>query len=312
VDTLGTLDVFLLVAERLSFADAAHRLGLSPSAVGKSIARLESRLGVRLFLRTTRRVSLTAEGELLLERASRIRQEVDDLAALLAQAAAEPQGRLRVSLPAIGYRFLASHLADFTRAYPKIRLDLDFSDRIVDLIADGVDVAIRSGTLADSGLMSRKLGHFCFVVCASPSYVAQRGPPETVAALAEHALIRYRRPGSGALQSFALRVPAPSEAALGPPAITCTNMEAVLAAAVAGLGVACMPDFLAADAQAKGELVPLLSDVTASGTFWLVWPEGGRHAPKLRAFIDFLAPRLFISDGVPKNEKPPGIAGGFC
>jgi DNA-binding transcriptional LysR family regulator len=297
VDTLGALDVFLLVAERLSFADAAHRLGLSPSAVGKSIARMESRLGVRLFHRTTRRVSLTAEGELLLERAGRIREEVDDLAALLAQAAAEPEGRLRISLPAIGYRFLAPHLADFTLAYPKIRLDLDFSDRIVDLIADGVDAAIRSGTLADSGLMSRKLGSFRFVVCASPSYVAQRGLPETVAALAEHALIRYRRPGSGALQSFALSVPAPSEAALGPPALTCTNMEAVLAAAVAGLGIACMPDFLAAEATAKGWLTLLLSDVATTGAFWLVWPERGRHSPKLRAFIDFAAVRLFKSSG---------------
>ena len=303
MDTLGALDVFLLVAERLSFADAALRLGLSPSAIGKSIARLENRLGVRLFHRTTRRVSLTAEGEFLLERAARIREEVDDLAASLAQVAAEPQGRLRISLPAIGYRFLGPHLADFTRAYPKIQLDLDFSDRLVDLVGDGVDLAIRSGHLADSGLMSRKLGHFRFVVCASPSYLAERGRPKTAASLAEHALIRYRPSGSGALQSLPLSVPAPSEAALGPPAIICTNMEAVLTAAVAGLGIACMPDFLAADAQDKGALTLLLPEVTASGVFWLVWPEQGRHSPKLRAFIDFAVARLFApSDRAPSTR----------
>jgi DNA-binding transcriptional LysR family regulator len=137
MDTLGGLDIFVLVAERLSFAEAGRRLGLSPSAVGKSISRLESRLGVRVFNRTTRQVSLTAEGELLLERARRIREEIDDLAAVLAEAAAEPQGRLRISLPAIGYRFLAPHLPGFRSAYPKVRLDLDFSDAIVDLVADG-------------------------------------------------------------------------------------------------------------------------------------------------------------------------------
>jgi DNA-binding transcriptional LysR family regulator len=297
MDTLGALEVFLAVAERLSFADAGLRMGLSPSATGKSIARLEHRLGVRLFHRTTRRVSLTAEGELLLERAGRIREEVDDIVGLLAQAAAKPQGRLRISLPAIGYRFLGPHLADFARAYPRIHLDLDFNDRAVDLVADGVDAAIRGGVLADSGLMSRKLGEFRFVVCASPAYLAERGHPRTVAELAQHALIRYRRPDSGTLQGFALTEPVPSDAALDPPALTCTNMEAVLAATVAGLGIACMPDFLAADAQAKGELALLLSDLATTGAFWLVWPERGRHSPKLRAFIDFAAARLFKSSG---------------
>jgi DNA-binding transcriptional LysR family regulator len=295
MNTLGALDVFLLVAERLSFADAGHRLGLSPSAVGKTIARLESRLGVRLFHRTTRRVSLTAEGELLLERGSRIREEIDEIAAILAQTAAQPQGRLRVSLPTIGYRFLAPHLADFAQAYPKVRLDLDFNDRMVDLIADGVDAAIRSGPLADSALISRRLGNFRFVFGASPSYLATRGTPKTVPSLAEHALIRYRQPGSGALQPLALSGPAPSEETLGPPAITCTNMEAVLAAAVAGLGIACMPDFLAHEAQQKGDLTIFLSDTSATGIFWIVWPELRRNSPKLRAFIDFTTARLFDS-----------------
>ena len=172
MDTLGALDIFVLVAERLSFADAGRKLGLSPSAVGKKIARLESRLGARLFHRTTRQVSLTAEGTILLERARRIREDVDDLAIVLAEAASEPKGRLRVSLPTIGYRFLAPHLDAFHRAYPKVGLDLDFNDDTVDLVAEGVDIAIRGGTLANSGLMSRKLGGFRYVLCASPSYVA--------------------------------------------------------------------------------------------------------------------------------------------
>lgn len=295
MDALGALDIFVLVAERLSFADAGRKLGLSPSAVSKKIARLESRLGARVFHRTTRQVSLTAEGEVLLERARRIREEVDDLAAILAEAAAEPQGRLRVSLPAIGYRFLAPHLPAFGLAYPKVRLDLDFNDGIVDLVADGVDVAIRGGALADSGLTSRRLGGFRYVVCASPVYVAERGEPQTIAALAEHALIRYRRPGSDTLQDLALSAPVPSEAALGPPVMTCTNMEAVLAAAVAGLGIACMPDFLAVDALRSGDLTLLLGEAGSTGEFWLVWPGGRRTSPRLRAFIDFAAEHVLAA-----------------
>jgi DNA-binding transcriptional LysR family regulator len=293
MDTLGALDVFLLVAERLSFADAARRLGLSSSAVGKSIARLESRLGVRLFHRTTRRVSLTAEGALLYERGCRIRKEFDDVAAAMAHSATEPQGRLRLSLPTIGYRFLAPHLLAFGRAYPKVRLDLDFSDRMVDLAAEGIDAAIRSGVLPDSTLMSRKLGDFRFTLYAAPTYVLQRGEPDSVEKLADHALIRYRRPDSEVLQSWALEARLPAGTGLGPPALTCTNMEAVLAATVAGMGIASMPDFLAAEALQRGDLVPILRQETDRGAFWLIWVGGRRCPPRLRAFADFAVQRLF-------------------
>lgn len=287
MDTLGALDIFVLVAERLSFAAAGRKLGLSPSAVGKKIARLESRLGARVFHRTTRQVSLTAEGEMLLERARRIREDVDGLASLLAKAAAEPQGRLRVSLPTIGYRFLTPHLNVFRRAYPKVRLDLDFSDGLVDLVAEGVDVAIRGGPLANSSLMSRKLGSFRYLICASPTYLAERGEPITIASLTEHRLVRYRQPGSDALQEWALVMPMQSNAAFAAPDIICTNMEAVLAATVAGLGIACMPDFLAVDALRRGEIKPILANAGSSGEFWLIWPGGRRTPPRVRAFIDF-------------------------
>ena len=302
MDTLGALDIFVLVAERLSFAEAGRKLGLSPSAVSKKIARLESQLGARIFHRTTRQISLTAEGEILLERARRIREDIDDLSTLLAEAAAEPQGRLRVSLPTIGYRLLAPHLSTFCQAFPKISLDLDFNDDTVDLVAAGVDVAIRGGTLANSGLMSRKLGSFRYLVCASPAYLADRGEPRTVASLAEHALIRYRWPGSDALQGWALAAAMPADIALAPPAVTCTNMEAVLAAAVAGLGVACMPDFLAAEALKSGELKLALADAGLIGEFSLVWPGARQTPPKLRAFIDFAAENVLPARGQRRLE----------
>lgn len=293
MDSFASLDAFLAVAENLSFAEGARQLGLSPSATGKSIARLETRLGVRLFHRTTRRVSLTGEGELLLVQARRIRDDLRDTEAALSGSAADPQGRLRVSLPAIGYRFLASHLAAFVRDYPKIRLDLDLSDRIVDLAAEGIDVAIRGGTLANSTLMSRKLRRFRFMLCAAPAYIANHGKPESIAELGRHALVLFRYPGTEAMQKWTLQSAPSQDSARGKAAITCTNMEAVLAATIAGLGLSWMPDFLAADAIAKGELLRLLEDEETEGTFWLVWSAGRHTSPKLRAFIDFAAKHLF-------------------
>ena len=177
---MSALPLFLAAAEEHSFAAAGRRLGLSPSAAGKAIGRLEARLGVALFRRTTRRVSLTVEGELLFERARAIQQEWAGAEAVLAEARGVPQGRLRVALPAIGYRLLAPHLADFAAAFPHVAFDLDLDDRILDLTQARIDVAIRSGPLKDSSHHSRRLGDFRFVICASPIYLCMRGTPETV------------------------------------------------------------------------------------------------------------------------------------
>ena len=293
METLRSLDIFLAVAETLSFAGAARRLGLSPSATGKAIGALEVRLGVRLFSRTTRQVSLTAEGELLLARARRLQDDWRETEALLSASAAEPQGWLRVSLPTVGYRFLAPHLAEFTHAYPKIRLDLDFDDRVKDIVAEGFDVAIRSGILPDSALMSRKLAAFRFVLCAAPSYLTEHGEPADAAALAGHRLIRFRHPGSNVLQVWQLAsspVPAPEGTM---PFVVCTNMEAVRAAAIAGLGIAWVPDFLIVDALKSGRLATVLQSERVDGTFWLLWPSAKHRSSRLRAFLNFAARHLF-------------------
>ena len=248
---------------------------------------------MRLFSRTTRQVSLTAEGELLLARARRLQDDWREAEALLSSSAAEPQGWLRVSLPAVGYRFLAPHLAAFTRAYPKIRLDLDFDDRVKDVVAEGFDVAIRSGILSDSALMSRKLATFRFVLCAAPDYLTECGEPIDVAALAGHRLIRFRHPGTDVLQVWKLASgPAPDlEGTVS--FVVCTNMEAVRAAAIAGLGIAWVPNFLIADALKSGRLAAVLQSEMVEGTFWLLWPSGRHRSPRLGAFLDFAARRLF-------------------
>lgn len=291
MNNLADIAAFVRVADRLSFAGAARDLGLSPSSVGKSIARLEASLGVRLFQRTTRRVSLTEEGILLHGRCRFVLEELRDAEALVSRGAAEPHGLLRVTLPTIGYHFLMPVLPEFTRLYPQIDLELDFNDRITDLVESGFDAAIRSGDLSDSSFMSRRLGAFRFVLCASPQYLAHQGTPQGPADLATHAALRFRFPTTGRLQDWDLADGTPT---LGRTVLTCNNMEALRSAAVQGMGIAHMPDFLAADALRAGTLVSVLDPfLKEPGQFSILWPSGRQVSPRLRAFIDFAAQALF-------------------
>lgn len=179
MDSLSGLIAFVRTAETLSFVAAGRLLGVSASAVGKNVAKLEQSVGVRLFQRSTRRVSLTDEGALFYERCRRVLDDLNDAETMLSQSALTPRGKLRVSLPTIGYRFLMPILPDFAARYPEVELDLDFDDRILDVIEEGLDVVVRSGELTDSRLMSRRLRAFRFVLCASPAYLAAHGRPRT-------------------------------------------------------------------------------------------------------------------------------------
>ncbi|EHN67332.1 MULTISPECIES: LysR family transcriptional regulator [Comamonas] len=289
MDSFSGLESFVRAADLLSFAEAGRALGISASAVGKNVARLEQQLGLRLFHRTTRQVRLTQEGTLFHERCRRILDELHDARAAMQAAAQAPRGRLRVSLPTIGYRFLLPVLPEFQARYPEVELDLDFNDHLVDVVEAGLDVVIRSGELADSRLVARRLGPFRFILAASPAYLAERGVPLTPADLAGHTSLRYRFLNSGKLEEWTL----PGLPAM-PIALVCNNMEAMLGAAVSGLGLAYMPDFLARDALARGELQQVLAQqLTHSGQFSALWPSSRQLSPKVRAFVDFASERLF-------------------
>ena len=289
MDSFSGLESFVRAADLLSFAEAGRALGISASAVGKNVARLEQQLGLRLFHRTTRQVRLTQEGTLFHERCRRILDELHDARAAMQAAAQAPRGRLRVSLPTIGYRFLLPVLPEFQARYPEVELDLDFNDHLVDVVEAGLDVVIRSGELADSRLVARRLGPFRFILAASPAYLAERGLPLTPADLAGHSSLRYRFLNSGKLEEWTL----PGLPAM-PIALVCNNMEAMLGAAVSGLGLAYMPDFLARDALARGDLQQVLAEqLTHSGQFSALWPSSRQLSPKVRAFVDFASERLF-------------------
>src|SRR5271154_5538987 len=195
MDSLGSLNVFVRAAEARSFTIAGRQLGVSSLAVGKAVARMEERLGIRLFHRSTRSITLTAEGALFLERCRRIFSEIEAAELELSQTHEAPRGTLRVSLPLVGMLMIPTLVA-FMRAYPEIRLDLDFSDRVVDVIEEGFDAVVRFAELGDSRLMTRTLGTYRKSLVAAPAYLAAKGVPLIPDDLKAHACLHHKFPTS--------------------------------------------------------------------------------------------------------------------
>lgn len=292
MESLGGFVVFVQVAETRSFVAAGRALGLSASAVGKRIARLEARLNVRLFHRSTRSITLTAEGTRFLERCRRVLAEIDAAEQEMTHSAEAPRGRLRVSLPSIG-ALLLPVLADFMAAYPEIELDIDFSDRLVDVVDEGFDAVLRTGRPSDSRLSSRLLGHFRQHLVASPDYLERHGTPRTPADLARHRCLHYRFPSSGKLEIWPLRTPRSHTPPEVPVSMVSNNAETRLCFALRGLGIACLPEFFVHDGLRDGTLRAVLDEHVASRTpLYVLWPSGRHPTPKLRAFVDYMAQHL--------------------
>jgi DNA-binding transcriptional LysR family regulator len=291
IDNLSGVALFVQLAQAGSFIAAARQAGISPSAVSKSLARLEQRLGARLFQRSTRQLSLTAEGKLFLARSETILAEMraaqEELAGHLA-----PRGRLRLGLPELGGLFLPA-LADFAAQHRAIALELDFSDALADVVGDGFDAVIRIGAPRDSRLAARKLGQFRSCLVASPAYLARHGTPQRPLDLQQHACLHYRFRHSGKIEQWQLRRDDGDAAPELPLSMVCNNVEARLHFARQGLGIAWLPDFHVRGALADGSLVEVLTDYAIAGhpahSCWLLWPSGPHQAPKVRALVDFLA-----------------------
>lgn len=287
VDSLGGLQTFVQVADNLSFAGAARLQGISASAVGKAVARLEQQLGVRLFHRSTRSLALTAEGQLFLARCRRVLDELEEAEVELSSRSAEPRGTLRVGLP-LASGLVLSVLSDFNEAYPQVRLDLDFDDRLVDVIEEGFDAVLRVGEPADSRLSARRVGGFRRRLVASPAYLARKGVPHTPADLAGHDCLHYRYPTSGRMEAW----PVPPGVDV-PVSMICNDMAARVRFAVHGRGIAYLPEHMVRAELDAGTLVPVLDGhVDVRGAFYLLWPSGRHMLPKLRVFLDFVEERL--------------------
>ena len=292
MEALNGIAFFVQAAQARSFSAAGRVLGVSSSAVGKSVARLEQRLGVRLFHRSTRSITLTTEGALFLDRCRRILDELEAAELEVAETREAPRGKLRVSVPMVGGLLLPVVTA-FMHRYPDIALDVDVSDRLVDVIEDGFDAVIRTGAPRDSRLMSRPLMPFQLVLVGAPAYLARRGTPLSPSDLAGHACLQHKFPSTGKIELWPLRMADGATLPDLPAAMVCNTTEVLADAARAGLGIACVPDFMVRNAIAAGELVTVLDDFNAhQGCFRILWPTSKHLAPKLRVFIDFVVAQL--------------------
>jgi DNA-binding transcriptional LysR family regulator len=294
MDHLSGLVAFVRAAECRSFVAAARVLGLSPSAIGKSIGRLEAKLGVRLFHRSTRNINLTDEGMRFFERCRQVLEDLEDAQTELTKGMAAPRGRLRISVPAAGHRLVIPVLPSFRQAYPDVELDIDFSDRLVDVVDEGFDMVIRSGDLTDSRLHARRLCPFRFKLCGSSAYFARYGTPTHPQDLADHMCLRFRYPSSGKLQEWRLSEAGTELVELSvPTTMTLGSIEATLSAVINGMGIAYLPDFVVEDAMNHQSLVTALEEFSVvEGHFSMLWPSNRYVLPKLRAWIDHLSATL--------------------
>lgn len=293
----GEIEAFLRSIEGGSFAAAAKVLRQTPSAVSRSVARLEARLGVRLLTRTTRSLSITPEGERFRLQAQKLLLELDELERSFAADKSEPRGRLRVSASTpFGIHQLIPVLPEFLQRYPKITVDLSLSDAVVDLVGERTDVAIRHGPLRDSSLRARKLGSSRWKVVASPEYLQRHGTPRTPADLEAHNCLNfnYRRAVEGWTFLTGNRTKQYHFAGnfLG------NSGEALRLMAMGGAGVARMADFLVGADIRAGHLVSLLEDYIKADSedVHALYIGHSRLATRVRVFMDFLVERVSLSE----------------
>ena len=286
----GDLRLFAAVADMGGITAAATKLGVTKSLVSRELAALEARLGVRLVQRTTRRVALTDIGELLATYARRVAEELDSAEAAIDATRDAPRGDLKVSAPFSVLRFLlAPHLARFRERYPDIRLFFDVSVRMVDLIEEGVDVAIRIGPLASSSLMAMRLAIVPQILVAAPEYLARRGAPSEAADLIGHDVITLRRDLNPEIWTLESDDGAKASVAVTPK-IALMDPGLAIDLAVRGLGIGVAPEIYAREALAAGALVPVLPGRRrALMPIHAVYPSRRTLAPKVRAFIEFAA-----------------------
>lgn len=288
MDTLDAMRVFVAVVERNGFSAAAQALDMSTAGVTRQVAALEKRLSTRLLHRTTRRVSPTSAGAAYYAQCVRLLAEFDALEASIGAQALEPSGMLRINAPVSwGIARLGPLLAGYRQRFPQVELDLALSDRLVDMVEEGYDVAIRITREPSPALIARRLGQARITLCAAPSYLAARGTPRTPQDLEQHDCLGYSYWASG--NQWPLQGPGGEARVTVNSILQANNGDVLREAAIAGMGVILQPDFLLEDALADGRLVRVLPewDVPAIGIF-AVYTSRSHLAPKVRSFIDYL------------------------
>lgn len=309
MDQFQAIRVFARVVEAGTFTKAAESLSMPKATVSKLVQSLETHLRVQLLNRTTRQVTVTAEGAAYYERTSRLLSELDEIDTSLSNAQACPCGRIRVDVPAsLARDVIIPQLHDFHARYPDIQIDLGVGDRLVDLVTDNVDCVIRGGNIADDQMVARLLTHMGFATCAAPAYIERHGMPTHPGELEDtHWVVGYFSAGSG--RAFPLDFNRGDERIelFGRSRITVNDSNAYLAAIIAGHGVAQIPTYLVDQHLREGTLVPVLPDwLPGPLPVYAVYPPNRRLSAKVRVFVDWMADvfnRLEVS--APEPNVPP-------
>ena len=293
MDRFQAISAFVAVVEAGSFARAAGRLDRSVSAVSRDIAELEAHLDARLLNRTTRRLSLTETGRAFHERCVQLIADLEEAEQSASEGGVTPRGTLKLTCPiTYGTRVLAPIVARFAGRYPELRLDVDLSDRFVDLVDEGIDVAVRIGTIRSQLLVARRIGATALVCCASPAYLARRGTPRTPDELATHACLTYEFSPTRHQWRFMSADGAERVVRIAGP-IHANNGRMLAALAAEGAGIVCEPDFIVGPDVATGRLVPILADwALPSVPISAAYPSRRHLSAKVRAFVDFLVASL--------------------
>ncbi len=296
MDKFQEMRVFAGVVDAGSFVAAADHLGMSKAAVSRYVAELEQRLGVRLMHRTTRKLSLTQEGEVFLARAREILASIEASEAELSTHADTASGQVKVSVPvSFGIQHLAPLWGEFLAAHPRVSLDVQLADRVIDLVDEGFDLAVRIARLPDSSLVSRQLASTRLVLCASPAYLELRGAPQHPHELAQHELIGYTLLAIGNQWQFTGPQGAVTVKVM--PRLWTNNGDTCVAAAERGAGIALQPTFLVARELASGRLVEVLPQYRSIELgIYAVYPTRKFVLPKVRALLEFLAGKIGGAD----------------
>jgi DNA-binding transcriptional LysR family regulator len=290
MDRFSAMSAFVAVVEQGSFARAAARLAISTSSLSRLVAELEAHLGVRLLNRTTRRLSLTEAGQAYYERCVQLLADLGEAEAVAGQSAAAPRGRIKLTCSvAIGVQRLAPAMASFVARYPEVHFEAVVADRIVDLVEEGIDLAIRVGVVGSDRLVARRIGAMQTILCAAPAYLQAHGTPGSLAELESHVLLTYAYSPTPNQWRFTDR-DGREHAIKAAGTLHSNSGDINVAAAAAGLGIVMEPDFMVGPLLADGRLVALLPGFAGPrGDIWAVYPSRRHLSAKVRLFVDHVA-----------------------
>jgi DNA-binding transcriptional LysR family regulator len=296
MDKYQEMRVFAAVIDAGSFVSAADALGISKAAVSRYVSELEQRLGARLIHRTTRKLSLTQEGEVFLARCRDILASIEESEAEISTRSVTASGRLKISVPvSFGIKHLAGLWAEFLEHHPHVSLDVQLADRVIDLLDEGFDLAVRIAHLPDSSLVSRKLASTGLVLCASPKYLRRRGKPKHPSELAEHDVLGYSLLAMG--EQWQFTGPEGRVTVKVQPRLWTNNGDTCVAAALRGTGIQLQPTFLIAGELASGRLVEVLPKYRSIELgIYAMYPTRKFVLPKVRAMVEFLAAKFAAAD----------------